>query len=82
MNAGFSEITPIALSPELQAVTSFSPPTEITVPTSYSASVKYFSAKSAYLAAVAVPLNKLAVRSPAPSLAAIVLGVAVVLALL
>jgi hypothetical protein len=41
------------------------------VPTSYSLSARYFSAKSAYRAAVAVPLKILAVIFADESLAAI-----------
>lgn len=71
MYAGLALTTPTALCPIEQAVTSFSPPMETTVPTSYSASARYFSARSAYLAAVAVPLKILAVIFADASLAAI-----------
>ena len=36
----------------------------MTVPGAYSVSTEYFSAKSAYLAAVAVPVNSVAVKLP------------------
>ena len=45
-NAGFSETTALA-TPILATVSSFSPPHLRSVPTSYSASVSYISAKSA-----------------------------------
>ena len=57
MYAGSVLTTPATLwsSSSSHAVTSASPPNTRTVPASYSASLSYFSAKSAYLAAVAVP---------------------------
>ena len=53
--AGFSEITPATLGsePMLETVISLSPPNITTVPTSYSESDSYISAKSAYCADVA-----------------------------
>ena len=61
----------MANSPCVDAVISFSPPITITVPVSYSLSARYFSARSAYLADVAVPWNNTAAMLPLESRAAI-----------
>ena len=45
-------------------VASASPPIIMTVPGAYSVSTEYFSAKSAYCAAVAVPVNVVVVKLP------------------
>src|SRR6056300_1055738 len=61
--AGSVDITPAMYCElALAAVVSASPPTVITVPGKYASSVVYFSAKSAYCADVASPLNTLVVN--------------------